>query len=145
MDRLITRVLEIGLGCLIFAMGLSFFITMNSRTLAYTSQGTEMWSKQHQVLVSEGEEAAHAYTREAIYMLLTDDSMQPDRSAVGDVSDGSSAIKVYIDGISYPAVSDYQGRRSLKISLEGLKADLYDIRYVTDGSYRITEIHFTGR
>lgn len=145
MNSNVSKALEMGLGFMLFVIGLSVLITMNASTTAYIGQGRDSAQMADQVLAYEGGLGDKSFSIYDLYMLLTDETMQPEAVIVGGVTYGTPAIEVYIDGVLFPAVSDYDGRQSLKGALGGLTFSDYDLAYVADVDGNLTEMHFTGR
>ena len=145
MDSNVSRTLELGMGFLLFVIGMTLFLSMNSKILTFSEHGkagSETYNQVQQVLVPVADKT---YSVQELYMLLTDRAMQPESTVLNGVSYGGAPIIVTIDGTTFSPVSDFSGRRSLVTALSALTSIEFDPDYVVDGEGRITEIRFTGR
>ncbi len=144
MDQSLVKALEMAVAGILLVVALTHFLGMHSAVMAYMNQGYMVAEREGAVQVYEGTLSEKGLSKAEILWLLTDKSMQPDSQAGGSMY-GTPKISVYIDGVYYPPVNDYDGVRALRGSLMSLVSEEYDVTYVVDTSGETEQIHLDGR
>lgn len=147
MDKSLGHLLELGVASILFILGLSTFLTMQSNLMNFQQEGIAASQLQGDVMVSKEEETATTISKEALYFVLTEDSHLGKGNWLGEggYASDTNGINITIDGIAYPVVTDYSGKRSLKLALQTLPSSEFEVNYVVDDEGRLREIRYIGR
>lgn len=147
MNKSIEQLLEISVAFILFVFGLSTFLTMQSGLMDHQREGRLAVTIQQDVGVTDQPVPATYVSKEGLYFVLTEDSHLGKGNWLGESGYTSDAggIKVTVNGVVYPVVTDYRGKRSLKIALQALPYTVFDEAYVVDDQGRLSEIRYTGR
>ncbi len=147
MDKSIGQLLEIGMAFMLFVFGLSTFLGMQSNLMNFQQEGRVAARHHEDVVISDVQQTVTYLSKEGLYFILTEDSHLGKGNWLGESGYTSDAggIKVYVDGLLYPVVTDYAGKRSLKLALQTLTATEFEVGYVVDAIGQLTEIRYTSR
>ncbi len=147
MDRSLGHLLEIGMAFMLFVFGLSTFLGMQGDLMNFQQEGRVAARHHEDVVISEVQQTVTYLSKEGLYFVLTEDSHLGKGNWLGESGYTSDAggVEVYVDGLAYPVVTDYAGKRSLKLALQTLTATEFEVSYVVDASGKLTEIRYTSR
>jgi len=147
MNENMDRVLELGLGFMIFIIAISIFFRMDGKTTDYMKVADAHLQFNRHIVVSSDVTEHIEISKGTLYFILTDVDHKGKNQKMGDefyFIDNSGALDIRIDGRQFPIATDYVGIQSLRTALDHLGSYRYTPEIMVDDQDKIIGITYTS-